>query len=121
MTLTLMEQDKIKRDTEERKDLIARQLRDDLHAVLKTNEGRRIWTWVRYELCRLEDAPRDERDGRLSVALGLDAAVRGYPELAEDLINTRAELDRAQAFYHAGLARLREARNGKGDSNSNNG
>lgn len=115
--MTLEEQAKLKRDTEERKDRLARQLHDDLHAILSMGEGRRIWTWIRFELCRFEDAPKDERDGRLAVALALDAAVRSYPEIAASLVDTRAEVDRAQAFYHAGLARLKaeSSKQGKGD------
>jgi hypothetical protein len=110
--VTQEELSKLKQDTEERRDRLARQFHDDVGAVLATGGGRRLWVLIRYEFCGLDNAPLDRIPGLRAVATALDRALLPYPEIAASIVETRADIDKSQAFYQAGMHRLKESING---------
>ncbi len=110
MTLTAQEQKKLRQEVEERRTLIAKQLRDDLLAVLGTPAGRRLWVWWKLEVLGVGRAANEER---LRVWTETEQALLLLPELRASLIAEQAEIEKTEAFYQAAQARLRASRNTK--------
>ncbi len=89
---------------------------DAIKEVLGTPAGRRVWLWIRLELCRLEKgAPGARGDleryaGRRDVAAEMGRAIESYPELRIALAKDRAATEIDDAAYQADLQRLKEER-----------
>lgn len=109
--MTQQELQKIKVETDEWRDRVHQRLRDSLEAVLKTPQGRHVWTWIQWELC---DRTRPGKTAQ-QVADEMDAALIPYPDLHADLWDTLAKIRRDEAFYHAGMSRLREHKQTRSD------
>ena len=85
-----------------------------IREVLNTASGRRLWLWIREEVCFAGKRAPGDRDGawrfegRRDVGLDMDRALQTFPELRVLLAQDRAAIEADDAAYHVLEHRARE-------------